>query len=135
MASIKRVSKLEDRVAKELWKKGLRFKRNSKHLYGTPDISIKKYKIVIFIDSCFWHQCPIHKSIPKTNTDFWIKKLARNVERDKKVTDYYLSNNWKIMRIWEHELKEDFDNTVSKIEGFVKEEKSKYNLDAKKDER
>lgn len=60
MSSIRAVSKLESIVASELWKKGYRFRRNTRKMMGTPDISIKKYKIVIFIDFCFWHQCPIH---------------------------------------------------------------------------
>ncbi|MEK5321806.1 very short patch repair endonuclease [Paenibacillus polymyxa] len=119
MAGIKSVSKLENRVASELWKKGLRFRRNDKSLPGKPDISIKKYKLVIFIDSCFWHQCPLHSNIPKNNREFWKKKLLGNVERDKKVTGHYVSSEWKILRIWEHDFKTEFDKTVSLIADFI----------------
>lgn len=52
-------TKIEQKVCKEIWKKGIRFRKNVKDLKGKPDISIKKYKIVIFIDSCFWHGCPL----------------------------------------------------------------------------
>lgn len=120
MAAIKSVSKLEDKISKVLWNQGFRYRRNTKDLFGKPDFSIKRYKIVIFIDSCFWHRCPEHGNIPKTNTDFWVKKLNRNVERDKEVTDYYKNKEWHILRVWEHEFKEDFDGAVGKIIGFVK---------------
>ncbi|WP_051348372.1 DNA mismatch endonuclease Vsr [Peribacillus kribbensis] len=89
MQAIKSISKLEKIVSKELWKKGLRFRTNTKNLFGKPDLSIKKYKIVIFVDSCFWHRCPIHGNMPKNNADFWYRKLTRNVDRDKEVNDYY----------------------------------------------
>jgi len=128
MAAIKSVSKLEDEVCKALWRKGRRFRRNSKQLFGKPDISIKKYKVVIFIDSCFWHQCPKHSNIPKTNTEYWFKKLNGNVERDKIVTEHYESRNWKILRVWEHEFKEDFNQAVQKIDDFIKEARTEYNV-------
>lgn len=125
MAAIRSVSKLEDRVCQELWRKGFRFRRNQKSLFGKPDISIKKYKIVIFIDSCFWHCCPIHSNMPKSNTDYWRNKLKRNVERDKIVTDYYLERNWNILRIWEHSFKQSFDKAIEEIADFITKYKSK----------
>ncbi|SDD78664.1 T/G mismatch-specific endonuclease [Bhargavaea beijingensis] len=127
MKSVKSVSKLEDLVASALWNKGYRFRRNTKKLFGTPDISIKKYKVVIFIDSCFWHFCPEHGRIPKVNNDYWQAKYIKNTTRDKKVNDFYQERGWNIIRIWEHELKEDFDLTISKLAKFIdramKEEK------------
>ncbi|MES9779227.1 DNA mismatch endonuclease Vsr, partial [Bacillus velezensis] len=78
MRSIKSESKLEQRITSELWRRGLRFRRNVKSLFGKPDIAIKKYKIVIFIDSCFWHNCPKHGHIPKSNIQYWNEKLLRN---------------------------------------------------------
>ncbi|WP_356948169.1 hypothetical protein [Fictibacillus fluitans] len=71
MRSIKSVSKLEEIVSKELWRRGFRFRRNVKDLFGKPDFAIKKYKVVIFIDSCFWHNCPVHGHLPKTNVEYW----------------------------------------------------------------
>lgn len=88
MQAIKSISKLEDIVSKELWKRGVRYRRKVKSLYGNPDIAIKKYKIVIFIDSCFWHQCPIHGNMPKSNLKYWNKKLKRNIERDNEVSSF-----------------------------------------------
>ena len=122
MKSIKSESKLENRVSKALWKKGLRFRKNDKSLLGKPDISIKKYKIVIFIDSCFWHNCDIHGHIPKTNQEYWIQKLYRNMKRDKKVTQYYKDEDWKIKRIWEHQLeKANFENTIDELSEYIQE--------------
>lgn len=119
MSKIKSVSMLEKIVNKELWKKGVRARRNVNDLYGKPDWAIKKYKVVIFLDSCFWHVCPIHGNFPKNNKEFWERKLKRNVERDKEVTKFYLENNWNILRIWEHEVKEDLDKVVNKIIKFI----------------
>lgn len=115
MKSIKAQSLLENEVSKALWHKGVRFRKNVRSLFGNPDISIKKYKIVIFIDSCFWHACPIHGNIPKSNTDFWKDKLERNKERDLKVNAYYMDKAWTVIRLWEHELKEDFDGVIERI--------------------
>jgi DNA mismatch endonuclease, patch repair protein len=120
MRAIKARSKLEDMVASELWKRGIRYRRNNKSLFGKPDISIKKYKIVIFIDSCFWHCCPIHGNMPKSNIDYWKRKLNRNIERDKEVTSFYKQKGWSILRIWEHEVKKDFDLAIEKIINTIK---------------
>lgn len=89
MKAIRSVSLLENEVTRALWKKGLRFRKNVKGMIGKPDIVIKKYKVVIFIDSCFWHHCPIHGTIPKSNTDYWSEKIAKNIARDRKVTMHY----------------------------------------------
>ena len=125
MQAIRSVSKLEGIVSKELWKRGLRFRRNTKNLFGRPDFSIKKYKVVIFIDSCFWHCCPLHGNMPKTNPEFWEKKLERNKERDEEVNQYYVEKEWRIKRIWEHEIKNDLDGVIDDIVGFIEEAKKK----------
>lgn len=121
MKSIKGQSLLENEVSKALWHKGVRFRKNVRSLFGNPDISIKKYKIVIFIDSCFWHACPIHGNTPKSNTDFWKDKLKRNKERDLEVSAYYNDKGWSVIRIWEHELKDDFDGVIEKLIQVIQE--------------
>lgn len=126
MQAIKSISKLESIVSKELWNKGYRFRRNTKDLFGKPDISIKKYKIVIFIDSCFWHQCPVHGNMPKTNVDYWKPKLKRNVERDREVDEYYKTNGWNIKRIWEHEVKADLEDIILDLSEFIDERKDNH---------
>lgn len=120
-------TKIELAVSKALWIKGIRFRKNVKDLFGKPDIAIKRYKIAVFIDSCFWHGCPFHCRMPKKNLEFWENKINRNRERDKEVTKYYLSNNWKIIRIWEHQLIEDFNGVINNLLGIINVEKTKKN--------
>ena len=115
MQAIKSHSKLEELVTKELWKKGVRYRRNSHELLGKPDVSIKKYRLVIFIDSCFWHSCPIHGKVPKTNVEFWEKKLRKNKDRDNLVNNYYRTNGWHVIRIWEHEIHENLEVVIENI--------------------
>ena len=119
MKAIKSVSKLESIIAKELWRKGVRYRRNSKSLLGKPDISIKKYKIVIFIDSCFWHLCPIHGKIPASNSLFWEEKLNKNSQRDIEVNNHYKSINWNVKRVWEHDIKSDPQRVINEIYDFI----------------
>lgn len=128
MRAIRSVSKLESIVSKELWRRGFRFRRNTNKLFGKPDISIKKYKIVIFIDSCFWHQCPIHANMPKSNVEYWKSKLERNVERDKEVNQYYKDKGWHLKRIWEHEIKDDLDKVIGELSEFIIVAKQKETL-------
>jgi len=106
---------LEILVRKELWKKGIRYRKNVRGLMGAPDIAIKKYKLVVFLDSCYWHGCPEHGVIPKSNREFWEKKIKRNIDRDMEVTKYYKSRNWNILRFWEHEVKQDLDSVIDRI--------------------
>ncbi|GED59946.1 very short patch repair endonuclease [Brevibacillus formosus] len=118
-------STLESKVTKELWKRGLRFRKNVRKLMGNPDIAIQKHKIVIFLDSCFWHSCPIHGNVPATNVGYWQKKLKRNIDRDIEVNEYYSKKGWKILRIWEHEVKNDFESALKKISHFILSSKQK----------
>jgi DNA mismatch endonuclease (patch repair protein) len=125
MAAIRAThSKLEDRITRGIWVKGYRFRKNVKGLYGKPDIVIQKYRVVIFIDSCFWHACPIHGNIPKNNQEFWINKLERNKQRDEEVTKHYQNRNWNILRIWEHEVSRDFAAALERIMNFIDTAKS-----------
>ncbi|WNS82195.1 very short patch repair endonuclease [Domibacillus sp. DTU_2020_1001157_1_SI_ALB_TIR_016] len=124
MKKVRSISKMEEEVRKALWKKGIRFRKNVKKLVGKPDIAISKYKIVIFIDSCFWHACPLHGRRPKSNTDFWNKKLDRNKQRDQEVNLHYLERGWHVRRVWEHELKADFDGVIDDLAAFITSQKN-----------
>lgn len=112
-------SSLESKVTRELWNNGFRFRKNVRKLVGNPDIAIQKYKIVIFIDSCFWHFCPIHGNMPGSNVEYWRKKLQRNVNRDNEINQYYSKLGWMVLRVWEHEIKDDFEGTMRKITNFI----------------
>ena len=96
---------IEKRFREILWKKGLRYRKNNTKLYGKPDISNKSKRIVVFIDSCFWHGCKKHLRIPEQNKKYWKNKIKRNIERDKIVNKYYKKEGWKLFRIWEHDFK------------------------------
>ena len=120
MCSIKSTgTKIEKDVSKALRRLGYRFRKNVKTLPGRPDIAVKKYKIALFLDSCFFHKCPEHFKKPKSNLEYWEPKIQRNIERDKEINEYYKTNNWHILRVWEHEIKKDFDKTIIKIQKFI----------------
>ena len=105
-------TKMEIAFRKELWKNGFRYRKNSLKYFGKPDIVFKKYKTVIFLDSCFWHGCKRHGSIPTTHIKFWTEKIERNKARDKEVNKYYRKEGWKVIRIWEHEIKRSCERII-----------------------
>jgi DNA mismatch endonuclease (patch repair protein) len=78
--------------------------RRNQILFGKPDFVFYKRKIVIFVDGCFWHCCPIHSKEPKNNKEFWKRKLKNNKKRDELVTHVLKGKGWQVLRIWEHEL-------------------------------
>lgn len=80
-------------------------------LPGKPDLAIKSKKVVVFIDGCFWHKCKKCFKEPATRRQFWIKKIESNVIRDKKVNSELGKKGWKIIRIWEHQIRKDKDCT------------------------
>lgn len=100
-----RDSKIEVSFRKALWKRGFRYRKNSAKHFGKPDIVLPKFETVIFIDSCFWHGCKEHCHLPTTRVKFWKEKIERNKERDNIVNNYYKNIGWRIIRLWEHDLK------------------------------
>lgn len=94
-------------LAKELWKRGIRYRRNYTSLPGKPDIAITKYKIVIFVDGEFWHgyNWEDKKERIKANRDYWIRKIEKNIERDKQNNIKLERCGWAVLRFWEHTLK------------------------------
>jgi DNA mismatch endonuclease, patch repair protein len=95
------------------------WKVQPKNISGNPDIVFLKLKIVIFVDGCFWHSCPICGHIPKSNQKYWINKLERNVNRDKHQRSKLRRDGWSVVRIWEHELK-DLRKVTHKIKRYCK---------------
>jgi DNA mismatch endonuclease (patch repair protein) len=108
-----RNTKPEVQLRKALWEKGFRFRINI-DLPGRPDLVFLKSRLAVFVDGCFWHGCPLHYSAPATREEFWQKKLRDNVLRDIAVDDELISLNWKVLRIWQHELK-DMEAVISKV--------------------
>jgi len=99
-----RDTKLEVSFRKALWHAGLRGWRNH---YGPHriDVAFVGKKIAIFLDGCFWHGCPIHYRKPKTGKRYWIPKIRGNKKRDKKTTTALETEGWRVVRIWEHDLR------------------------------
>lgn len=100
-------TKLETHFRSLLWRHGLRYRKNNSKLYGKPDLSFKAKKLVVFIDSCFWHGCALHLRMPASNLSYWQSKIDRNVKRDQEVNKHYLAKGWFIVRVWEHDLKDE----------------------------
>lgn len=99
-------SKPEEKVRKYLFSKGLRYRKNVRTLPGCPDIVLPKYKTVIFVNGCFWHHHDCGRFVwPSSNEEYWHKKINRNVERDKENTQSLIDAGWRVLVIWECELK------------------------------
>lgn len=115
-------TKMEILVRSALYRKGFRFRKNVKNMVGKPDIVFPRNKLVVFLDSCFWHYCPYHSNIPATNKTYWLNKLKRNRQRDKEVNNQLKIEKWTVLRFWEHEIKNNFDSSISKIVYFITDE-------------
>lgn len=99
-------SKPEEIVRKYLFSRGLRYRKNVRSLPGTPDIVLKKYRTVVFVNGCFWHHHDCGRFVwPSTNTEYWRKKIDRNTERDKENYDRLTAQGWQVLIIWECQLK------------------------------
>lgn len=119
----------EQAVRRELWHRGYRFRKCVRTLPGTPDIVLPKYRTCIFVNGCFWHG---HKGcskfvMPKTRTEFWVNKIARNQERDLVNIQRLESIGWSAITVWECELsKSGIENTMEKIESMLEENMTKW---------
>lgn len=103
-------TKPEEIVRKYLFSQGFRYRKNDKRLPGTPDIVLPKYKTVIFVNGCFWHG---HKGCkyfvwPKNNAEFWKNKIESNISRDRKKAETLKDQGWKVIVVWECDLKHNF---------------------------
>lgn len=114
-------TKPEVLLRKALWKEGFRYTLKNKDLPGNPDIAFRKRRVVIFVDGCFWHGCPEHFKKPSSNVDFWENKIKRNTDRDIKTNKLLKQAGWRIIRIWEHDLKKkNFPSSLKKIIKAIK---------------
>ena len=117
-------TKIEVQVRSWLFSRGFRFRKNDKRYPGKPDVVLPKYKTVIFINGCFWHRhegCK-YATTPKTRTDFWLEKFERNVANDKRHVQQLEELGWKVITLWECELKSSvFNAKMESIENLIKE--------------
>lgn len=106
-------SKIEKEFAALLKHLNIKYRSHPKLLPGKPDFRLVNQEIVIFVDSCFWHGCHWHGSLPKSNGHFWKQKITHTKKRDGEVNRKYKQMGWRVVRIWEHNLKQqDFNNKI-----------------------
>lgn len=108
---------IELRLRKALWDRGIRYRKNYKKLIGKPDIAITKYRIAVFCDSDFWHgyDWDNRNQRIKSNREYWIPKIERNMARDKEVNEALTKDGWTVLRFWEWQIKKQLDNCVGEI--------------------
>lgn len=102
-------------LRRAIWKKGLRYRLNLKIEGTRPDMVFLPQRLVVFVDGCFWHGCPLHYVRPRTRPDFWAEKLASNTTRDRLQTMQLIKNGWCVIRIWEHEIDTELPHIVDDI--------------------
>ena len=121
MAAIKSTgTKAELILAKALWAKGYRYRKNNKKVFGKPDFTFKKLKIAVFVDSEFFHGKDFElKKKPVTNAEFWEKKIIRNIERDTAVNEKLGSDGWIVLRFWSKEIQKNIDKVIFEIETVI----------------
>ena len=104
-----------------LHNRGYRFRIHKKGLPGNPDIVLSKHKTIIFVNGCFWHHHEECKSgrIPKTNKKYWKEKLSNNIERDKHNQKACEDLGWKVIVVWECEIKKELPKTIEKIKSIL----------------
>ena len=108
---------IELRLRKALWARGVRYRKNYRKLIGRPDIVLTKYKIAIFCDSDYWHGYDWenrHQRI-KSNREYWIPKIERNMARDKEVNEALVHDGWTVLRFWEWQIRKQLDECVEEV--------------------
>jgi DNA mismatch endonuclease (patch repair protein) len=122
-ANVRTGTRPEVSLRAALHRRGLRFRKDFPiRIDGgrpiRPDIVFSRAKIAVFVDGCFWHGCPIHQHIPRSNPDYWIPKLERNSRRDREVVHALAEGGWRAVRIWEHDVADV--EIVDEIERLVR---------------
>jgi DNA mismatch endonuclease (patch repair protein) len=112
-------------LKKILKKKKIDFDYIRTNIPGKPDFVLEKSRLIIFVDSDFWHCHPIRCKFPKSNIKYWSKKLYKNWMRDKKVNSEIKKSGWKILRIWEYDLKKNPDYCSLLIDEAIKNRRKK----------
>lgn len=118
---------IEISLRKALWDEGVRYRKNYNKLFGKPDIVIAKHKIAIFCDSDYWHgyDWKNRSQKIKSNRDYWIPKIERNMQRDKEVTERLESEGWTVLRFWEWQIKKHLNECVNSIKAEIEKSERK----------
>lgn len=101
-------------LRKALWTAGLRYRLKSR-LPGKPDLVFPKAKVAVFVDGCFWHGCPLHGRVPKSNQRFWVGKFTHNIARDLAAGAALQALGWQVLRFWEHQVEQDLVGCALKV--------------------
>lgn len=114
-------TKIELMLRKELWSRGIRYRKNVNHIIGKPDIAFIGLKVAVFCDSEFWHghNWKERKHAFKTNKEKWIAKIERNIERDGEVNRFLEGQGWTVLRFWGNEIKNDVSGCADEIESVL----------------
>lgn len=118
-------TKPELALRKALWHQGYRYRVNTK-LYGKPDIVFRGFQTVVFVDGCFWHKCPEHFTLPKTRSEFWRAKIDANVKRDLRNNEALMLQGWRVVRIWEHEIKASLQHSVARVAQVLEQQRNSH---------
>jgi len=102
-------------VMNELKRRKIYFAKHVNKIFGKPDIVFRRRKVIVFIDSDFWHYNPKIFIMPSTNVEYWKKKIQKNRERDKLVNKTLKKEGWRVIRFWESNIKKDKNKIVDKI--------------------
>jgi DNA mismatch endonuclease (patch repair protein) len=112
-------TKPEIRLRSALHRRGFRFRKDFRITAGEvkvkPDIVFTRRRVAVFVDGCFWHNCPVHGRTPSVNGWYWSPKLQRNADRDERVTAALRADHWLVLRFWEHEALDDVVATVAQV--------------------
>ena len=109
----KKDTTIELTLRRALYKRGVRYRKNVKTILGTPDIAIKKYRLLVFCDGDFWHGNSYHSV--KSHKQFWDEKIKRNRERDLEYTIRLRDDGWTVLRFWESDIKNNIDDCIQQI--------------------
>ena len=122
-------SKIETILAKALWVRGHRYRKNVKTVPGKPDLIFKRLKIAIFVDGEFWHgkDWNVRRNWIKSNQDFWHKKIERNMRRDAEINESLQLLGWIVLRFWGEDITKNLDKCLSQIENAISLAKKQFN--------
>ena len=116
-------SEIEILLRRALWSKGIRYRKNVKSIFGHPDVAFVGKKVAVFCDSEFWHGYDWENKNAeiKSNRDFWIPKIERNIKRDKEVNKYLEEQGWTVIRFWGKDIKNDAEACADQIVRILEE--------------
>jgi len=119
-------TKMEVLLAKTLWSKGVRYRKNNRSIFGSPDLSIKKYKVAVFVDSEFFHgkDWENEKYRIKSNRNYWWPKIEKNILRDQEVNQFLIKDGWIVLRFWSTEVHKNTDICADEIVSVLNQQKS-----------